>query len=412
MLNLAAEGGKISPHRENSSPSGEFFVPCITFFLLTAGGKNMSQTHFTSESVAAGHPNKICDQISDAIVDAALHVDPKARVAVETLVTTNRVVLAGEVTCVKKLDYKKIARGVIKSLGYTNGIYHFSHKSPISVYIHEQSPDIAQGVDTGGAGDQGMMFGFACNETPELMPLPIILAHRLVQRMDELREKKILPFLRPDGKSEVKIVYRNEKPVSVERVVLAVPHDPKVAPNEVKKKLIAWVVKPVLKAYRLAPPNPSDVILNGTGKWEIGGPASDTGVTGRKIIVDTYGSFARHGGGAFSGKDPTKVDRSAAYACRYIAKNIVAARLAERAEVRVAYVIGQREPIAKAIEFFGTEKTKSSVIEDFAWKLLDLSVPGILEGLKLCRPIYRETAAYGHFGRDGFPWEAVVEYAR
>ncbi len=366
-------------------------------------------TYFTSESVASGHPDKICDQISDAIVDAALSVDPKARVAVETLVTTNRVVLAGEVTCLKPLDYESIARDTIKSLGYTNGIYNFSYKSPISVYVHQQSPDIAQGVDGGGAGDQGMMFGFACDETPELMPIPILLAHRLVERMDQLRENKILPFLRPDGKSEVKVAYKNGKPSTVERVVLAVPHDPKIPPAEVKKKLIAWAVVPVLKAYHLKAPADKDIILNGTGKWDIGGPASDTGVTGRKIIVDTYGAFARHGGGCFSGKDPTKVDRSAAYACRYIAKNIVAAGLVKRAEVRVAYVIGQREPIARDIETFGTEKKKQSVIEDFAWGLLDLSVLGILEGLNLRRPIYQKTARYGHFGRDGFPWESVIK---
>ncbi len=367
-------------------------------------------TYFTSESVAAGHPDKICDQISDAIVDAALTVDPKARVAIETLVTTNRVVLAGEVTCPKKLPYEPIAREVIHSLGYTNGIYNFSHHSPMSIYIHEQSPDIAVGVDTGGAGDQGMMFGFACRETPELMPIPIILAHRLVERMDEVREKKVLPFLRPDGKSEVKVTYEKGKPVEVERVVIAVPHDPKIATGELKEQLIKWVIKPILKQYGLRTPKKSNIVVNGTGKWEIGGPASDTGVTGRKIIVDTYGAFSRHGGGCFSGKDPTKVDRSAAYACRYLAKNIVAAGLSERCEVRVAYVIGQREPIAKNIDCFGTAKKQQRVIESFAWNLLDLSVPGILEGLNLRRPIYRETARYGHFGRDGFPWERVVEY--
>lgn len=366
-------------------------------------------THFTSESVASGHPDKICDQISDAIVDAALSVDPKARVAVETLVTTDRVVLAGEVTCKKKLDYEGIARKTIKSLGYTNGVYNFSYKSPISVYIHQQSPDIAVGVDDGGAGDQGMMFGYATNETPEYMPMPLVLAHRLVERMDEAREKKILPFLRPDGKSEVKVIYENNKPVGVERIVLAVPHDPKVSNAQLKKALYDKVVKPVLKKYKMKAPAIDDVIVNGSkGKWEIGGPASDTGVTGRKIIVDTYGGFSRHGGGAFSGKDPTKVDRSGAYAARFIAKNIVAKGFADRVEIRVAYVIGQREPLGKAIETFGTEKKSLAQIEEFAWKLLDLSVPGILEGLKLRRPIYRETARYGHFGRASFPWEKVV----
>jgi S-adenosylmethionine synthetase len=366
------------------------------------------KTYFTSESVAAGHPDKVCDQISDAVVDAALSVDPKSRVAVETLVTVNRVVMAGEVTCPKKLDYEHIARSVVKSLGYTKKIYNFTDKSPVSVYIHHQSPDIAVGVDAGGAGDQGMMFGYATNESKELMPMPILLAHRLVERMDEAREKKILPFLRPDGKSEVKVLYENGKPVSVESVVIAVPHDPDISNEVLTKKLIEKVITPVLASYHFK--TPTTIIVNGSkGRWEIGGPASDTGVTGRKIIVDTYGGFARHGGGAFSGKDPTKVDRSGAYACRYIAKNIVAAGLSDKAEVRVAYVIGKREPIDREIEMFGTQKKKISVIEDFAWNLLDLSVLGILEGLKLRRPIYQNTARYGHFGRNGFPWEAVVE---
>jgi S-adenosylmethionine synthetase len=364
-------------------------------------------THFTSESVAAGHPDKICDQISDAVVDAALSVNPRSRVAVETLVTANRIVLAGEVTCPKKLNYKQIARSVIKALGYTDGIYNFSHESPISVFIHEQSPDIAVGVDSGGAGDQGMMFGFACRETPELMPLPIILAHRLVERMDTVREAKVLPFLRPDGKSEVTVVYENGKPTRVDHVVLAVPHDPDMNARELKRRLIQWVVMPVLKAYRMKTPENRAIIVNGTGKWVIGGPASDTGVTGRKIIVDTYGAFARHGGGCFSGKDPTKVDRSAAYACRYIAKNIVAAGFADRCEVRVAYVIGKREPIARGIETYGTQTKDPALIASYGWNLLDLSVEGIIRGLNLRQPMYRETARYGHFGRDGFPWERV-----
>ncbi|MCX6793983.1 MAG: methionine adenosyltransferase [Candidatus Gottesmanbacteria bacterium] len=367
-------------------------------------------TYFTSESVASGHPDKICDQISDAVVDAALTADSKSRVAVETLVTINRVVMAGEVTCPKKLDYAGIARSMIRTLGYTKKIYNFSDTSPISVYIHEQSPDIAVGVNDGGAGDQGMMFGYATRESTELMPIPIILAHRLVQRLDQVREKKILPFLRPDGKSEVKVRYVNGKPKSVESVIIAVPHDPKISNTELTTKLITEVITPILSAYHFKTPPRARIIVNGSrGRWEIGGPASDTGVTGRKIIVDTYGAFARHGGGAFSGKDPTKVDRSGAYACRYIAKNIIAAGLADRAEVRVAYVIGQREPLDREIETFGTEKKKLSVIEDFAWKLLDMSVPGILEGLNLRRPIYRETARYGHFGRDSFPWETVIE---
>jgi S-adenosylmethionine synthetase len=367
-------------------------------------------TYFTSESVAAGHPDKICDQISDAVLDAALSADPMSRVAVETLVTVNRVVMAGEVTCPTKLNYASIARGVVQSLGYTRALYNFSDRSPVSVYIHQQSPDIAAGVADGGAGDQGMMFGYATRESDEYMPLPIMLAHRLVARMDEARETGALPFLRPDGKSEVKVLYENGKPKSVERIVIAVPHDPTITNEALTSKLITKVIAPVLRAYRFKMPSRGSIIVNGSrGRWEIGGPASDTGVTGRKIMVDTYGAFARHGGGAFSGKDPTKVDRSGAYACRYLAKNIVAAGLADRAEVRVAYVIGKRDPIDREVETFGTEKKKLSVIEDFAWKLLDMSVPGIVAGLNLRRPIYRETARYGHFGRDSFPWETVVE---
>jgi len=364
-------------------------------------------TYFTSESVAAGHPDKICDQISDAILDEALRNYPKSRVAVETLVTKNRIVLAGEVTCPEKLSYQSIARNVVKDLGYDKERYNFGYWSPISVYIHEQSPDISQGVDTDGAGDQGMMFGFATDETPDFMPLPIVLAHRLVEKMDEMRESKKMPYLRPDGKSEVKVKYDNGKPVSVEEIVIAVPHDPKTKKEQVKKDLIKYIITPVLKQYKLDVPKTEHIIINGTGKWEIGGPASDTGVTGRKIIVDTYGSFARHGGGCFSGKDPTKVDRSAAYAMRYIAKNIVARGMAKKCEARVAYVIGQREPLDRNIECFGTEKTSMKAIEDYAWKLLDLSVRGIIEGLDLRQPIYKNSARYGHFGRTGFPWEKI-----
>jgi S-adenosylmethionine synthetase len=367
-------------------------------------------SYFTSESVAAGHPDKICDQISDAVLDAALTADPFSRVAVESLVTINRVIMEGEVSCLKELNYDRIARKVIQSLGYTKALYNFSYKSPISVYVHQQSSDIAAGVDTGGAGDQGMMFGYAIRECSELMPIPIILAHRLVQRLDEVREKKILPFLRPDGKTEVKVLYENGKPKSVESVVVAVPHDPGITNSELTTKLIAHVITSVLSAYHFRTPPRNHIIVNGSrGLWKIGGPASDTGVTGRKIIVDTYGAYARHGGGAFSGNDPTKVDRSGAYACRYIAKNIIAAGLADRAEVRVAYVIGHRQPIDREIETFGTEKKKLSVIEDFAWNLLDMSVSGIIEGLNLRQPMYRETARYGHFGRNSFPWETVIE---
>jgi S-adenosylmethionine synthetase len=367
----------------------------------------MNYKYFTSESVAAGHPDKVCDQISDAVLDAALEADPKSRVAVETLVTVNQVCMAGEVTCPKALDYEAIARGVIKRLGYTNPTLNFTDQSPVNVYIHQQSPDIAMGADVDGAGDQGMMFGYACNETKELMPLPIILSHRLVEAMDTLRETQKIPCLRPDGKSEVKVRYENSKPVAVETVVLAVPHDQCVTKEELQKQLYELAVKPVLESYGFTV-SESVCILNGTGKWEIGEPATDTGVTGRKIIVDSYGGMARIGGGAFSGKDPTKVDRSGAYGARYVAKNIVGNGLADRCEVQLAYVIGLAQPITVAIETFGTEKQDMKTIEDFAGKLLDLSVKGIIEGLSLRQPIYEKTAAYGHFGREEFPWEKVV----
>lgn len=367
----------------------------------------MNYPYFTSESVAAGHPDKICDQISDAILDEAIKYYQKSRVAVETMVTKNRVCLAGEVTCPKKLNYERIARMVIKELGYTKTLFQFCHQSPISVYIHQQSPDIAKGVDSGGVGDQGMMFGYACRETPELMPLPIILAHRLIERVDKLRQEKILPYLRPDGKSEVKVKYDQGRPIGVEQIVLAVPHDPDISNERLANDLTEKVVKPILARYHCQLPE-NDLIVNGTGRWEIGGPASDTGVTGRKIMVDAYGCMGRAGGGCFSGKDPTKVDRSAAYAARFVAKNIVATGYADRCEVQIAYVIGQREPIARAIETFSTAKTKLSEIEKFAWGLLDLSVPGIIEFFDLLRPIYQKTAAYGHFGRERFPWEKVV----
>lgn len=367
----------------------------------------MNYRYFTSESVAAGHPDKICDQISDAVLDAALVADPKSRVAVETLVTANQVCLAGEVTCPKSLDYEAIARRVIKRLGYTNPAFNFTDQSPVNIYIHEQSPDIARGADLDGAGDQGMMFGYACNETKELMPLPIILSHRLVETIDTLRETKKIPCLRPDGKSEVKVKYENGKPVAVETVVLAVPHDQRVTKEELQEQLYELAVKPVLESYGFNA-NDCNCILNGTGKWEIGGPATDTGVTGRKIIVDSYGGMARIGGGAFSGKDPTKVDRSGAYGARFVAKNIVANGLADRCEVQLAYVIGLAQPITVGIETFGTEKQDMKTIEAFAGKLLDLSVKGIIEGLNLRQPIYEKTAAYGHFGREEFPWEKVV----
>jgi len=368
----------------------------------------MNYDLFISESVAAGHPDKICDQISDSILDAALKDDPKSRVAVETMVTTNQVFLAGEITSKSKIKYEEIARNVIKDLGYINSEWGFFDGSNISINIHQQSPDISIGVDDGGAGDQGMMFGYAVDETPELMPLPITLAHRLVEKMDETRTKKTMPYLRPDGKSEVSILYEKGVPKSLRSIILAVPHDQKISREKLEKDLYKFVVLPVINKYGFEKPE-EKFIVNGTGKWEIGGPASDTGVTGRKIIVDTYGGMGRVGGGCFSGKDPSKVDRSAAYAARFIAKNIVAHKMAKRCEVQIAYVIGHKEPIGKAIETFGTETVDKQKIEKFAWGLLDLSVGGIIKTLDLRRPIYLKTAAYGHFGRNIFPWEKVVK---
>lgn len=365
------------------------------------------KTTFTSESVCAGHPDKICDQISDAVLDAALTKDKYSRVAVETLVTKNFVALAGELTTKAKLNYEKIARNVIKNLGYVDPEFQFTYKSPITIKIHTQSSDIAVGVDHDGAGDQGMMYGFACSETKEFMPLPILLAHRLTMKVDEVREKKILPYLRPDGKSQVTVSYDNLKPNGIEKVVLAVPHSPEVELDEVKDSLFKKVTVPVLKefGYKVAI---GDVVLNGTGVWHLPGPAADTGVTGRKIVVDTYGGMGHVGGGCFSGKDPTKVDRSGAYAARYLAKNIVANGLASRCEVRLAYFIGARKPIMQQIETFGTAKKSHKTIVSFMEKLIDTSVEGILNTLNLRRPIYFKTAAYGHFGRAEFPWERIV----
>ena len=299
---------------------------------------------------------------------------------------------------------------MIEDLGYTRPEFNFSDKSDVEVVVHHQSPDIAIGVDLGGAGDQGMMFGYAVDETEEFMPLPIILAHRLVEKMDSLRNTKELAYLRPDGKSEVKVNYKNGKPDAIERIVIAVPTDPNISLDQLKNDIYKNLITPVLDGYGYSIKK-DELVVNGTGKWEIGGPASDTGLTGRKIIVDTYGGMARIGGGAMSGKDPSKVDRSAAYAARFIAKNIVANKMASRCGVQLAYVIGMAKPISTAIDTFGTETKAISVIENFAFnKLLDLSVKGIVEGLDLRRPIYRKTASYGHFGRNEFPWEKVVKY--
>lgn len=365
---------------------------------------------FTSESVAAGHPDKICDQISDSIVDACLAVDPLSRVAIETLVTTNKIVLAGEVTCASPINYEQIARETVRRLGYTNPAWGFSDQAEVEVLIHQQSPDIAVGVDEGGAGDQGIMFGYACDETPELMPLPLMLSHQLVRNLDLARESAQIPYLRPDGKSQVVVDYEDGNPVKASTIILAVPYDPSVGREQLEKDLWEQVVAPALGKYlpKQAPDqNKLKLIINGTGVWEIGGPASDTGVTGRKIIVDTYGGMGRHGGGCFSGKDPSKVDRSAAYACRFLAKNIVAKGLARRAEVRVAYVIGQAEPVSFGVETFGTASASEAEIKKYALNLLKMSVKNIIEQLDLRRPIYAKTAAYGHFGREEFSWEKI-----
>ncbi len=366
-----------------------------------------TQSFFTSESVAAGHPDKICDQISDAILDELLRLDPQSHVGVETMAAFRKLILAGEVKSKARVDYEKIARREIKRLGYTNPVWDFDHECKIDVLIHTQSPEIAVGVDKKGAGDQGMMFGFACNETKNFMPLPITLAHALVACMDAARVKKIIPYLRPDGKSQVTVEYKNGKPDRVAKVVLAVPHDEKVPLAQVKKDLYKNVIKPVLSEYGFVV-DEKNLIVNGTGVWHRGGPASDSGLTGRKIIVDSYGGYARVGGGAFSGKDPTKVDRSGAYAARFLAKNIVAHGLADRAEVILAYFIGAKKPLMQEVETFGTEKVSKAEIVDYMNKLLDTSVEGIINRFDLQRPLYLKTAAYGHFGRPEFPWEEVV----
>lgn len=361
-----------------------------------------------SESVCAGHPDKLADQISDAIVDAAIAQDPNARVAAETLVAHNLVVLAGEVTTTAKLDYELIARDVIKQNGYTQPEWGFSDKAEIKLAIHEQSPEIALGVgdDDSGAGDQGLMYGYATNETAQLMPLAITLAHEFTRNIDAVRQNGTLDFLRPDGKSQVVVAYENGKPVSIQHLTLAVPHSESTRLQDVKNALIEVVVAPIVEKYGFVVP--ANIVVNGTGVWHQPGPGSDVGLTGRKIIVDTYGGAAKAGGGAFSGKDPSKVDRSGAYAARYIAKNIVAAGLADKAEVCLAYYIGAKDTLVKDIETFGTAKVSDSELNAFVHALLPTSVKGIIHTLDLQKPIYTETAVYGHFGKANLPWEKVV----
>ena len=368
---------------------------------------------FTSESVTEGHPDKIADQVSDAILDACLEQDPYSRVAAETLTATGLVVIAGEITTKAYVDFQSLVRGVIASIGYDNALYGFdSNTCAVISTINKQSGDIAQGVDTGGAGDQGMMFGYASNETPELMPAPISLAHKLTRQLTAVRKSGKLPYLRPDGKSQVTVEYdENGKPARIDAVVISTQHSESVGNEELHADILKYVIQAVLPAAWLD--EHTKYHINPTGRFVIGGPMGDTGLTGRKIIVDSYGGMGRHGGGAFSGKDPTKVDRSAAYMARYIAKNIVAAGLASRAEVALAYAIGVAEPVSVRIETFGTGKVGEAKLTELVRKNFSLTPKGIIESLNLRRPIYQKTAAYGHFGRSEpeFTWEATDKAA-
>ena len=368
---------------------------------------------FTSESVTEGHPDKIADQISDAILDACLEQDPYSRVAAETLTATGLVVIAGEITTKAYVDFQTLVRGVVASIGYDNALYGFdSNTCAVISTINRQSGDIAQGVDTGGAGDQGMMFGYATNETPELMPAAISLAHKLTRRLSEVRKNGKLSYLRPDGKSQVTVEYDEAgKPVRIDAVVISTQHAEHISNEELRADILKYVIQAVLPPEWLD--ENTKYHINPTGRFVIGGPMGDTGLTGRKIIVDTYGGAGRHGGGAFSGKDPTKVDRSAAYVARYIAKNIVAAKLADRCEVQLAYAIGVAEPVSVLVETFGTGKISSQKLTELVRKNFLLTPKGIIDGLNLRRPIYRKTAAYGHFGRTepDFTWEATDKAA-
>ncbi len=375
------------------------------------------QTVFTSESVTEGHPDKLCDQISDAVLDALLTQDPNARVACETCATTGLVMVMGEVTTSAYVAIDELARQVVRDIGYTSDALGFSADScAVMTSIHSQSPDISMGVDRAlesrgtdsaqsGAGDQGMMFGFACDETPELMPLPISLAHGLTRRLARMRKDGSLPFLRPDGKAQVTVVYEDGRPVAVDTVVLSAQHDERVSQKDLHDALLSGVIRAVIPPQMWTPR--TRVLINPTGRFVLGGPAGDTGLTGRKIIVDTYGGYARHGGGAFSGKDPSKVDRSACYAARYVAKNLVAARLATRCEIALAYAIGVAQPVSVQVNTFGTGRLDDERLGREIRERFDLSPDGIIRALGLRRPLYRPTAAYGHFGRTDLdlPWE-------
>jgi S-adenosylmethionine synthetase len=361
---------------------------------------------FTSESVTEGHPDKIADQISDAVLDEVMRQDPKGRVACETLVTTGLVVVSGEITTSAHVDYDELIRKTVEQVGYDNALYGFdSTTCAVMCTIKRQSPDIAMGVDTGGAGDQGLMFGYACDETEELMPMPIQLAHRLTQRLSEIRKSKKVDFLRPDGKSQVTVEYRDGKPVRVDCVVISTQHSDTVPNEDLRHAIMEYVIKPIIPAHMLDAK--TKYHINPTGRFVIGGPMGDAGLTGRKIIVDTYGGYSRHGGGAFSGKDPSKVDRSACYMARYIAKNIVAAGLASRAEVQLAYAIGVAEPVSVMVDTFGTAAIPEERITALVREHFQLTPKAIIETLDLRKPVYKATAAYGHFGRTGtgFTWE-------
>ena len=374
----------------------------------------MSNNHFlfTSESVTEGHPDKIADQISDAVLDAVLGQDETGRVACETLVTTGLIVIAGEITTEANVDFSQVARETVREIGYTRAKYGFDCDTcSVLTAVGRQSPDIAQGVDTGGAGDQGLMFGFACNETPELMPMPIQTAHRLAYRLSEVRRSGDLPYLRPDGKSQVSVEYRDGRPFRIEAVVISSQHSPEVSSEQLHEEVLSQVIKPIVSQELMD--KETKVYINPTGRFVTGGPQGDAGLTGRKIIVDTYGGYAPHGGGAFSGKDPTKVDRSAAYMARYVAKNIVAAGLAEKCLVQLAYAIGVADPVSVLLDTGGTGRVPEAQLTTLVREHFPLTPAGIIKELNLRQPIYRQTAAYGHFGRDlkGFTWESTEKAA-